>query len=311
MDYKKSILAISGSGRSGTTIMSVLMSQSTDVLNFGQSRDFWRAFAENRTCTCSETLQECELWSAIAKTAFNDWARADYEKIDEKMRAFMNAAANTPDWSQPKTLNGLAETHSEYISAVRILVETCFEISGARTLIDISKSPEIALSFHLAAVAEIFVLNVVRDPRAVACSWAKKGLKGAVLDKQIDAWKVRQLRLAQWPATSGLQHQKLDYRMFARRPQTEVSNVMKWVSQGKPYISELQFDQNKTTVVSWGRQHLFPPANEKVLAEKKTEITIRAPKAWRGREYLPLHLRTLWRTFPAGIKYILGFSVCR
>ena len=66
-----------------------------------------------------------------------------------------------------------------------------FAISGATTLIDISKPPEIALSLNIAKAAQVFVLNVVRDPRAVACNWQAMGLMEAALDVSIDAWKIR------------------------------------------------------------------------------------------------------------------------
>lgn len=302
----KYILAISGSGRSGTTILSVLLGQNENTLNLGQSRDFWRAFADNRECTCSEALQACPLWSEIVKTAFPDWSEEDFLGMSKKMRLFIKAAEQHSDWSNPAFLKDISSAHSEYIAAVRLFIAACFSVSGTSTLIDTSKSPEIALSFQLADAADVFVLNLVRDPRAVACSWATKGVSGKTLDARIDAWKARQIRLENWAEVPGLKHLKLDYHRFTQHPDIEISRVLEWASPAGRLENPLTFDHSKCTEVSWARMHLFPPANEKVLAEKKTQVAVKEPRAWRSAKQWPLHIRVLRRTHPEGMKYILG-----
>ena len=306
MTQSKSILAISGSGRSGTTILSVLLSQDPAILNIGQSRDFWRAFQQDRPCTCGASLHNCLLWSKVVSEGFPNWTARDFEKVEKQMRAFMQDVDRTEDWSDPSFLELCSATHSEFIKAFRSFIIACYKVSNAHTLVDISKSPDIALAFRLANVSNVFVLNVVRDPRAVACSWAKKGLDKAALNSQIDAWKSRQVRLNSWTVEEDLLLKKLDYQTFVNNPEFEIKTILDWVGPNEIPIMKPQMTKEKTTEVSWVHQHLFPPANEKVLAEKKTSVTIRAPKSWRNSAYWLLHMRVLYRTYPSGLKYIFG-----
>ena len=59
------IIAISGSGRSGSTLLSLLLSQDARVFNLGQLRHLWRSYEDNEPCSCSQSLQSCEIYADI------------------------------------------------------------------------------------------------------------------------------------------------------------------------------------------------------------------------------------------------------
>jgi hypothetical protein len=296
-------LMISGSGRSGTTILSILLSQGENVLNIGQLRDVWAGWARDVPCTCGQSLTDCAFWSAVRAEAYPGQTAEQADRLDGERRAFMTEAASLPDWNAPDALDRLAQAHSGFLDALAALLNALVARTGARVLVDSSKSPEFALACHLTGVADLHVLNLIRDPRAVACSWAKR--KPRSINQRLDAWGQRQRRLAGWQEADGLHHRSLRYEDFTEAPQQALANVLNWVGEDLP---PNVFESAHKARVSWARQHLFPPSNERVLAEMRTEVEVRAPADWRAARHWPLHLKALLRSFPQGPAYVLGLD---
>lgn len=296
-------LAISGSGRSGTTILSVLLSQDAGVLNIGQLRDILAGWQTDVPCTCGQTVNCCPVWGALRHRIFADAPSEHLTQTDHAMRQFMAEAAALSDWNDRSELDRLARTHDGFLNTLAHMLRALIDLSNARLLVDSSKSPEFALACHLSGAVDLYVLNLVRDPRAVACSWAKK--KPGRITKQLDAWGKRQRRLARWQDAAQLHHKSLSYEAFTMAPQAALRAVLAWVHEDLP---PNLFTDARTAQVSWANQHLFPPSNETVLAEMRRTVTVRAPRDWRAARHWPLHLRALTRSFPQGPAHVLGLG---
>lgn len=301
MHNKPSALMISGSGRSGTTLLSLLLSQDPRVLNVGQLRDVWAGWAADVPCSCGRGLCSCDLWGKMRDVLFPDLPEQRVDASRKAMRAFMRDAAGREDWSDSATLADLSERHSAFIDILRRLLEALIEQTGASLVIDSSKSPEIALAFHLTGVVDVFVLNVVRDPRAVACSWAAKNT--ADVPSMMAAWLERQERLSAWKDGPGLQHRRMRYEDFVANPQPMLRDALAWVGETLP---DTVFERHDMVRIDWTSQHLFPPANETMLREKREVLQIKAPEDWRGLRHWRLHATALFRTFPKGLAYVMG-----
>ncbi|MDJ0822831.1 MAG: sulfotransferase, partial [Paracoccaceae bacterium] len=229
---KLQVLMISGSGRSGTTILSLLLSQGANTLNLGQSRDFWRSYAEAQPCTCGVPMPACPLWSKVVEAAFPDWQVADFRDMDHRMRAFMLDAGGVRDWSESAALEHLRQAHAPYLADLHRFLAAAQTVTGATQMVDSSKAPETALALWMTG-AETYVLNVVRDPRAVAVSWARKTGKSRI-QKYMTAWRDRQHRLATWPEAPGLHHRQLSYEGFADAPEATLASVATWAGHANP-----------------------------------------------------------------------------
>lgn len=299
---RPAVLMISGSGRSGTTILSVLLTQGTDTLNIGQSRDFWKAYAENRLCTCGQTLQACPLWSTIALTAFPTWSDDDYLGVHQAMRNFVKEARSLSSFANNSVRNRLAERHADFILHTRKFLEACIRCQPVRALVDTSKSPEIALAVHLTDLAEVHVLNLVRDPRAVLVSWAKKEGVACNFKQHMAEWKNRQSLLNRWQPEPHLKHRVLDYSAFVARPLQEIEATQTWLGAK---TAPSPFVNSHEALISWNDQHLFPPANEKVLAEKRLRVEVQSNDEWKDPEHAAHRRTAMLKTFPLGPAYAL------
>lgn len=298
MTDKRSILLISGAGRSGTTILSLLLSQPAKAHNVGQIRDLWQGYAQNVTCVCGSPLCDCSFWGALRQQLYPTHKKTEFEHSRQLMMGFIADASGLGDWSDQTALAALAGRHRVFLGLFRNLFDAVFEQSGARFVIDSSKSPEIAMAAYLVDIADVYVLNMVRDPRAVACSLHKKGADVAMM---MGVWRNRQVRLSNWAEGPRLKHRQLRYEDFVAAPAPAVRDVLNWIGSDLP---EGVIDAENIAHLDWTDQHLFPPANEKVLAEKRADQAIKPPQDWRSAQNHHLHEMALHHTSPIGPAYI-------
>ena len=278
------LISISGSGRSGSTFLAVLLTQNDDVFNLGQTRDFWRAYSDNAVCSCGETLTSCLFWSRVTRIAFGGSPRPVLFDTQQLMAAFQADAKAIADWTDGDALARLANTHESYLDRLGAFLSAAKEVAQVDSFLDMSKSPEIALAFSLVKGIDLRVINLVRDPRAVACSWEKKkGLQAAIWYTRDWAW--RQRILARWSLALGERFVQVRYEDITLAPRLMIKQLLDRVGlRPSPDL----FTSDHGAEVSWDRQHLFPPANETVLAEKRTGMNVVLAREWRKPENHPI-----------------------
>lgn len=165
------VVAITGAGRSGSTILDNILGGVAGAFTTGELRYLWsRGLIEHRKCGCSQPLPDCELWPRIVARAFPDGVDPEAVAADMKLirTRYTPAARFGPAarWYRNQ-LAPLAEVMDQLYPA--IAAET-----GARFIVDSSKLPTYTYLLGMVPSVDLRIVHLIRDPRAVAHSRARR-----------------------------------------------------------------------------------------------------------------------------------------
>ncbi|MCO8146816.1 sulfotransferase [Rhodovulum tesquicola] len=287
------ILAVSGSDRSGGTLLSLLLSQGPGVVNLGPSCHLPAAWRDAAACSCGRSVRDCAFHAPVIAAAFGAAPGLRLLAFAEGARRFQRHADRLRDWHEPGPQEVLRERHAAFLARLKALLEAAAATSGADCLIETSRQPWMALALALVAPDDLLLLNLMRDPRAVAV--AANLENGNRRDTWANGreWRARQDRLDRWGPTRGARFKLLRYEDFAAAPETEVAALHAWMGQPVP---DGLFQTPVRARLSWERQHLYPPAP--VPAERETQVEIRPGMGWADPRHRWEHRLALWAARP-------------
>jgi hypothetical protein len=173
------VLFLGGSGRSGSTLIERLTGELPGVCAIGEAVHLWeRGVRDNEPCGCGLPLLECPFWRKVGDDAFGGWASFDTERM-LALKAAVDRNRFIPELAAPRLRGSLARDVTAYVDAYRRLYTSVARISGASVIVDSSKHASLAHALRWCDGLDLRVLQVVRDPRAVAYSWTKEMRRNA------------------------------------------------------------------------------------------------------------------------------------
>lgn len=170
---------IGGMVRSGTTLLSSLLSSATGGFDCGELNLLWRSLEDGRLCTCGNPVSDCPVWRPVSHCVLDSVPARSFGELAE----IMSGGVRQRDLLRPVPLQprqGAVEVRAALEDALR-------QHLGMDTLIDSSKLAT-ATAIALAARACTRGIHLIRDPRAVAYSLSHPHTDPSAHGKPMDSF---------------------------------------------------------------------------------------------------------------------------
>ncbi len=297
-DDAPTVLAIVGSGRSGSTLIERILGSIPGVVNVGEMVEVFRHLMDNnRPCGCGRPLRECQFWSQVGEQAFGGWSTEHAAHV----RSLERQVARNRDVLLP-TVSTPAHRRkqAEYRRTMRSLYAAVLEVSGAQVVLDASKWPAHAGALAGSASIDLRLLHLVRDARGVAYSWSKENTGLAVHSTRATAvrWTTMQVasrRVRRMVEPNAL----LRYEDFAADPRRTLADVMARLDL--PWDDSVFVDD---TTVELTQSH---GVGGNPMRRANGRLQLRADEDWRAG--LPRTQRFLVSSLSAPMLSAHGYSV--
>lgn len=175
MKKKVKVLYIAGNGRSGSTLVDIILGSTPNFFSCGELTNITRESIFEEYCSCKELIGNCELWSVInnnwlerIEISLNEYRklRHKYERNKTTLIVLFNKFFPSQDFLT-------------YCSATKVLFECIQEFTNADIIIDSSKSPQRIPV--LDRIVDLKVIHLCRSAKGVLNS-AKKSYKKDISD---------------------------------------------------------------------------------------------------------------------------------
>ena len=179
------VLYIGGHGRSGSTILAQTLGQLPGFVNVGELWQVWyRGLRENERCGCGQLFYSCEFWRAVVDDALGGWDNVDVGKM-VAFRPYLNKLRYAPHYALAAKTNVRTRKMITLLEECGPILERLYRtiqtVSGAGVVVDSSKFFSYAVLLSLLRFADLRVVHLVRDSRAVAYSWGRSKESPAVV----------------------------------------------------------------------------------------------------------------------------------
>jgi hypothetical protein len=177
MTEQVTVLYIGGHGRSGSTILAQTLGQIPGFVNVGELWQVWyRGLRENERCGCGRHFHSCEFWRAVGDEAYGGWDNVDVDKM-VAFRPYLKRQRYIPHYVlvantgiRSRKINTLLVECGPVLERLYRAIQ---RVSGAGVIVDSSKRSSSAVLLSLLPFADLRVVHLVRDSRAVAYSWQR------------------------------------------------------------------------------------------------------------------------------------------
>jgi hypothetical protein len=261
------VLYIAGFGRSGSTLLGNVLGEVEGFFSVGELRQVWEyGFLGNKICGCGAPFGECEVWRPVVDEAFGGIDGVDPREMI-RLRESWARTKHIPLMLVPPGRR-LVERHlAEYLDALGRLYEAIATVTGSRAIVDNSKFPSYGYVLGMALSVDLYVVHLVRDPRAVAYSWQRK--KRLQPDPETPEYMPRRgpaESSIRWTARNlaadalrrrapGARYLLLRYEDFVAKPQKAIGRVLELVEEETASRPEVRNSNVGAHEVDLGANH--------------------------------------------------------
>ncbi len=187
------VVYILGSGRSGSTLLDIVLGNHPAIESVGELKELVRLrWPQNGFCSCGLRTRSCDFWPEVYTRWIAEIGDHDLSSYVDTVRFFLQLR-NWRAWK--KAIEEATPEVRRFQAQSLALYRSIREVSGKEIIVDSSKGPGLALLLASIPEIELSILHLVRDGRGVAWSFLK-GLEkdeAAGLERRLvptPAWKV-------------------------------------------------------------------------------------------------------------------------
>ena len=165
------VLYIAGWGRSGSTLLGNILGQQDGFFSVGELRFIWeRGLLENRKCGCGQPFLECKMWQKIIHNAYGNDPQIQPLLIEKMAQRY--ARTRRILWLvATRGGNRKSKDFDEYLQILEDLYLGIARATKCQVIVDSSKFPLRGALVRLIPSIDLYVVHLIRDPRATAYSW--------------------------------------------------------------------------------------------------------------------------------------------
>ncbi|HXD55931.1 MAG TPA: sulfotransferase [Solirubrobacteraceae bacterium] len=300
------ILYVGGYPRSGSTLLSRVLGEHPGSFCAGETRYLWeRALMHGVDCGCGVPFAACPLWGEVGERAFGGWERVDAAVLTELDRR-TNLPQTLPLHLAPRAGRAMGRMFDEYVPVLARLYEAIRTVAGARVVVEMSKDPTFACLLRRIPGAEVRVVHLVRDSRAVAYSWTRRRRMPSPIGKQEfmprSTPTQTAVRWSAWNAgfhalrAAGFPYMKLPYERFVEDPRGALEQLSAFA--GEPLLPP--GGRLTDGEVELGAHHMF---SGNPMRAKGGRVAIRRDEEWREHLEPAAHRRVTALTWPLLLAY--------
>ena len=282
---KVKVLYIAGGWRSGSTIFSHVLSQIDGVFSVGEPMFMWEDnLLLNRLCGCMRPARECEVWSGVMDEAYGGIDLAHAEEMSRLRRRF-TGTRNLPLLLAPGRERLLGPDYAKYLNNLEKVYRAMQVSTGCNLIVDSSKFPAYGYMLGTIPTIDLYVVHLVRDPRAVAYSRLRKKWNpdaNAYMprfspSRSALVWDYMNLSIEAVLGRTRERYMMFRYEDFVKSPRETIERTLKLVreeaSQPPPFTAENE--------LALGPSHMVT-GNPGVYKETGT-VRLRLDEEWRAK----------------------------
>jgi hypothetical protein len=303
------VLFIGGKGRSGSTILDLLLGRLPGYFPVGELRRIWaRSSEEGQLCGCGQPFKACPFWGEVGQVAFGGWDRVDAAEM-ERLNMSVNRNRFLPWLAAPSLDPHFERRLRRYTQVLAQLLQAVRQVSGCQVLVDSSKAAGAAMLMRRVPGLDVKIVQLIRDSRGVAYSRTKRVRRPEITSKEVymGQWHPAKTAL-KWASANalyetlrllGVPSQRLIYEDLIARPRQVLQALLR---QADLPLRASDLDFLDDPEIELGTHHTV---SGNPLRLKHTRVRLRMDNAWQ--EKLPAAHRALVTALTAPMLASYGY----